>query len=196
MSNGVIDLRKKTSGKRSHNQPAPRQAALPPPESPTFHESVLLPDQFDLEWLAYEHEYRVRSRYWFLYPLAIATSSIIYGIIAHNYLFVAFVAVSFMILTYYMKRLPRVFRYGIERRGVWIEDRLIDFSKIKSFWIFTHSLMAPELLLETHNPINPILYIRLENVDVHDVHEAMSQYVPEKEQQDSMFSQIARIIGL
>jgi len=131
-----------------------------------------------------------------LYPLAIAIASIIYGIYAHNYLFIAFVTVSFMILTYYMKRPPQVFRYVIERRGVWTEDRLMDFSKIKSFWIFTHSLMAPELLLETHNPINPIVYIRLENVDTNEVHAAMSRYVPEKEQPDSMFSQIARIIGL
>ncbi len=194
MSNGVIDLRKQNQ-KPSRGQPAPKQSPAPSPEKPSIPRQSL-PEQFDLEWSAYEHEYRIRSRYWFLYPLAIAIASIIYGIYAHNYLFIAFVTVSFMILTYYMKRPPQVFRYVIERRGVWTEDRLMDFSKIKSFWIFTHSLMAPELLLETHNPINPIVYIRLENVDTNEVHAAMSRYVPEKEQPDSMFSQIARIIGL
>ncbi len=193
MSNGVIDLRKQNQ-KPFHGQSASKQSS-PSPEDPSIPRQSL-PEQFDLEWSAYEHEYRVRGRYWFLYPLAIATASIIYGIYAHNYLFIAFVAVSFMILTYYMKRPPRGFRYGIERRGVWTEGRLMDFSKIKSFWIFTHSLMVPELLLETHNPINPIVYIRLENVDTNEVHAVMSRYVPEKEQPDSMFSQIARIIGL
>jgi len=196
MSNEVIDLRKKIYQKPSYAKSEPKLSVLPPPALLTPAHSSLLPEKFDLKWSAYEHEYRIRGRYWFLYPLAIAVSSIIYGIVAHNYLFVVFVAVSFVIMIYYMKRPPRMLVYGIEKRGIWTEDKLMDFSKIKSFWIFTHALMAPELLIETHNPINPIFYIRLENVDTRKVHEAMSQYVPEKEQNDSIFSQIARIVGL
>lgn len=150
---------------------------------------------FDLQWSCYEHEYRIRGPYWFLYPLIAATVGMVFGIITHSYLFVIFVFVAFIVLTYYIKRPPRMRTYKIEKRGVWIEDKLIGYEKIKSFWIFTHTLMAPELLLETGRPMNPLLYIRLESINPVDVKHAISKYLPEKEQNDSAFDQIARIIG-
>ena len=150
---------------------------------------------FDLEWSSYEHEYRIRGPYWFLYPLSAATVGIVFGITTHSYLFVSFVAVAFLMLTYYAKRPPRMLTYRIEKRGVWVEDKLIDYGKLKSFWIFTHALMAPELLLATENLINPLIHIRLEGVNPDDVRSVISQYLLEKEQKDLASHQIARIIG-
>lgn len=152
-------------------------------------------NEFDLRWSSYEHEYRIRGPYWFLYPLTGATAGIVFGITAQNYLFVSFVAIAFLMLVYYAKRPPRMLTYKIEKRGVWIEDKLIHYGKLKSFWVFTHALMAPELLLETGNPVNPLLHIRLEGVDYNDVKNVISRYLPEKEQKDLASHQIARIIG-
>lgn len=150
---------------------------------------------FDLEWSSYEHEYRIRGPYWFLYPLSGATAGIVFGITTQNYLFVSFVVISFLMLAYYAKRPPRMLTYAIEKRGVWLENKLVDYRKLKSFWIFTHAFMAPELLLETENLINPLIHVRLEEIDPDDVRVAISQYLPEKEQKDLASHQIARIIG-
>lgn len=150
---------------------------------------------FDLEWSSYEHEYRIRGPYWFLYPLTAATAGIVFGITTHSYLFAAFVVIAFLMLTYYAKQPPRMLNFVIEKRGVWMGDKLLDYSKVKSFWIFTHAFMAPELLLETASPINPLVHIRLEGVDPDVVKRAISRYLPEKEQQDSASHQITRIIG-
>lgn len=150
---------------------------------------------FDLEWSSYEHEYRIRGPYWFLYPLAGATIGIAFGITTQSYLFVSFVFIAFVMLTYHAKQPPRMLNFAIEKRGVWVGDRLLDYSKVKSFWIFTHALMAPELLLETASPINPLIHIRLEGVDVDEVKQVISRYLPEKEQKDRASHQIARIIG-
>ena len=137
----------------------------------------------------------MRGRYWLLYPLTIATVGIAYGMITHGYLFVAFIVLSFVMLIYYAKRPVRLLAYAIEKRGVWIENQLLDFGRIKSFWIFTHALMAPELLLETAHPIRPIVHIRLENISPDAVKKALSPYLQEKEQKDLATDQIARIIG-
>lgn len=150
----------------------------------------------DLRWTSYEHEYRARGPYWFLYPLSIATLAMVFGIITHNYLFALLVAISFAILIYYAHHAPRLLTYHIEKRGVWIEKKCIDFSQIKSFWIYTHPLMAPELLLETHRPLNHILHIRLEHISPDRVRAALLQYLKEVEQKDRVSDQIARIIGL
>lgn len=149
----------------------------------------------DLEWSSYEHEYRARGPYWFLYVLIPATAGIVFGIFTHSYLFITFLVVAFALLSYYMKRPPRMVKYVIDTKGVWIEKKLIEYRKLKSFWIFTHSFMAPELLLETENPINPLLHIRLENVSTDTVKSIIAHYLPEKEQKDTASDQIARIIG-
>lgn len=151
--------------------------------------------EFDIQWSSYEHEYRIRGPYWFLYPLSGATAGIVFGVTTHNYLFVSFVVLSFLMLAYYAKRPPRMLTYAIEKRGVWTSDKLIHYGKLKSFWIFTHALMAPELLLETGNPVNSLIHIRLEGVDYNEVRTAISRYLPEKEQKDLASHQITRIIG-
>ena len=190
MQKGIIDLRKPASANNPRSvgeQYATRKDA---PAVPTRETGV-----FDLEWSAYEHENRVRGPYWFLYPLIIATLAIVFGVLTRDYLFIAFVVLSFVILNYYARREPRVLMYRIEKRGVWTENKLMDFGRIKSFRIFTHSLMAPELLLETEHPISPITRIRLENISPDAVRNVMSRYLPEKEQKDLATDQIARIIG-
>ena len=190
MSQRVIDLRK----------PAPVQTAQPPMAELAASVNVSPPaergaDAFDLKWSAYEHEHRIHGRYWLLYPLAIATIGIVFSIVTRDYLFIAFIVISFAILIQYARRSPRLLAYAIEKRGVWIESKLMDFGKIKSFWIFRHPFMVSELLLETERPISPIMRIRLENVSPEMVKNVMSRYVPEKEQKDLASDQIARIIG-
>ena len=197
MAKGIIDLRKPTPVQSSTFDALPMESMA---EKDAAHASISLPTQenaegFDLKWSAYEHEHRIRSRYWFLYPLAIATFAIVFGIVTHDYLFIMFIVISFAILTYYARRTPRLFTYAIEKRGVWIENKLIDFAKLKSFWIFRHSVMVSELLLETDHPVRSITHIRLENISPDVVRNVMSRYLPEKEQKDLASDQIARIIG-
>ena len=191
MSQRVIDLRK----------PVPVQHAqsIVPEDAISADTSPSLENQregaFDLKWSAYEHERRIRGRYWFLYPLAIATFAIVFSVVNHNYLFIAFIIISFTILMQHVRRPVRLLTYAIEKRGVWIESKLTDFGKIKSFRIFRHPLMASELLLETEHLISPIMRIRLENISPDAVKNVMSRYVPEKEQKNLASDQIARIIG-
>lgn len=148
-----------------------------------------------MEWSCYEHENRIRGRYWFFYLLVIATGGIVFGVVSRDYLFIVFVLISFMMLIYYVKQPPRIRTYAIEKRGVWIDEKLTDYSKLKSFWIYTHPLLTSELLLETQNPINAFIYIRLEGVNPEMVKRTIARYLPEKEQKDAASDQIARIIG-
>ena len=190
MSQRVIDLRKPVPVQNAESAAAKNAASANAPPS-----TAQGADTFDLQWSAHEHEMRKRGRYWILYPLAIATLGIVFGVVTRDYLFIAFIVISFAILIQYAGRSPRLLTYTIEKRGVWMENNLTDFRKIKSFRIFRHSLMASELLLETENLISPMIRIRLEKIDPDMVKNVMSRYVPEKEQKDLASDQIARIIG-
>lgn len=164
------------------------------PAAPALTEIENIPHT-DLEWTSYEHENRIRGPYWFLYPLSIATVGIVFGIITHSYLFVLLIIISFTLLSYYAHQTPRLLTYHIEKRGIWIEKKLINFSQITSFWIYTHPLMTPELLLETRHPFNHMMHIRLENVSTERIRSALLPYLPEVKQKDRASDQIARIIG-
>ena len=179
MAKGTIDLRK----------------SIIPAEAKEKTQQEVVRDENEIEWTGYEHEYRVRGPYWFLYPLAIATVGIVFGIVTKNYSFIVFLVMAFTILVVYIKRPPRVITYRIEKKGVWMQNNFYDFSKLKSFWIFEHPLLVSELLLETDKTLNPLLRFRLENVVLSEVKKVISRYLPEKEQKDLASDQIARIIG-
>ena len=149
----------------------------------------------EIEWTGYEHELRMRGRYWFLYPIAAATIGIAFGIITKNYTFIALLAVSFIVLMVYAKRPPRLRTYRIEKRGVWVGGKLHEFATLKSFHIFEHPLFVPELLLETNQTLNPVLHLRLEKVDIAEIKKVMTFYLPEGKQKELASDQIARILG-
>lgn len=186
MTQGIIDLRKPTSVKNraSHVQNAASRSIVRSNA-----------DGDEIEWTSYEHEYRTRGRYWFLYPLALTTAGIVFGILTRSYLFIGFLLIAFIALVVYMKRPPRLLTFRIEKRGVWIGHQFHDFGKLESFWIFEHPLLASELLLEQRHAFNNLLHLRLENVNVSDIREVIFRYLPEKEQKPTASHQIARIIG-
>lgn len=186
MIQGIIDLRKPSPAKKEAFQ-APHGASRSVIKKNTEGDEI--------EWTSYEHEYRIRGRYWFLYPLALATAGIVFGILTQSYLFIIFLLIAFIALVIYMKRPPRLLTFRIEKRGVWIGHQFHDFGKLESFWIFEHSLLTSELLLEKRHAFNSLLNLRLENVSVNDVKEVISLYLPEKEQKAAASHQIARIIG-
>lgn len=196
MTNGIIDLRKLSSSQQrgihqAPSSPNPRTSSGDV-SSPAVQKSN---SNLDIQWSGYEHENRIRGRYWFVYLLIIAAMGIVFGVVNRNYLFIVFIIISFVMLIYYIKQPPRMRTYAIEKRGVWIDEKLTDYSKLKSFWIYTHPLFATELLLETQNPINPFIYIRLERADPDMVKRIIARYLPEREQKDAVSDQIARIIG-
>ncbi|MDP3769370.1 MAG: hypothetical protein Q8R40_00325 [bacterium] len=185
MTKGIIDLRK----------PTPTQRAAPQASVAARSIARKSTDGSEIEWTSYEHEYRIRGRYWFLYPLSLATAGIVFGILTRSYLFITFLLIAFVTLVIYMKRPPKLITFRIEKRGVWIGNQFHDFGKIGSFWIFEHPLLASELLLEKQHGINSLVHLRLENVNVGDIKEVISRYLPEKEQKALPSHQIARIIG-
>ncbi len=195
----VIDLRKKAPipGTKADTRvsfpsrdilPAPAPVLLPVPDTSG--------PMFDLMWSAYEHNYRSRGRYWFLYPLIIAIAGFVFSLVTGNYLFAAFIGISFLLVMYHIKQVPHVLSYGITKQGVRMGEKIIDMGSISSFWIFTSQLETPELSLETKGLIHRYISIRLDTVAPERVREAMSRYVPEKEQQDTISNQITRLIGL
>lgn len=183
MVNNIVDLRK---------SPGPTTAVVREPEN-TREERSTGGDA--IEWSAYEYEKRERGPYWFFLPGGTALALVILGIIINNYFLVAFVTLAFTLLMVYMKREPRFINFALTKKGVVVENRIYEYSSVKSFWIF-EKFNPRELSLETEGALNPFVRIPLADVDADKARRYLLNFVREEEHQDSAIDQIMRALGI
>ena len=174
MAERTIDLRKKSFA----GDAAPRVREAPE----------------TINWSALEHEARERGPYWFLGPGAIALALIIFGIFAHSYFFIAFIALAFTVLLMYAHRPPREITLQIGGDGVYAGKTHYQFSELKSFWIFEKP-EEKELSLETAKLLSPYLRIPLGSADPQQVKDMLARFLPEQEHKEFISDQIAKSLG-
>ena len=147
-----------------------------------------------LQWTDFEHPPRALGPYWFLYVGGFATLLIIFGIISHSYLFIAFVVIAFITLGIYLKTPPRELTYILAQDGIYAGGKRYEYGALKSFWVFD-SLNPPELSLETKAFLTPFVRLPLGGTNPQDVRAALGHSLPEKQHEDTLIDQLARIIG-
>ena len=190
MSPRVIDLRKPSPEERLNTGDA-----HPPTDRPSPPEEKHLTDVPEtIEWACPEHEERQRGPYWFLFPGSVATLLIIYGIIAKSFLFIGFVAISFVLLFILMKRKPKEVAFSLTEHGIAIDGALHEYAGIKSFWMF-HDAGGYELSLEIKRLFAPFIRIPLQGVEAAVIRAYLLRHVPEQEHQNRATDQIAKMLG-
>lgn len=177
----VIDLRK--SAKITNNTPA---AVL------TLEEKN--PESSTFEWTALEYEKIEHGQYWFIGMGAAAVFLIIIGIFAKSYFFIAFIILAYIVVALYAKREPRELLFSITPEGIKIGSAFHKFSDLKSFWILDRE-DGKYLSIETTKVLSPFLRIPLGNTDPKMVKKIVSRFLQEKEHEELLTDQIAKIIG-
>jgi hypothetical protein len=190
----VIDLRNKRNGE------ARRVTIKEVPENEEeFQESTLASlsadeDESEISWAAYEYEKRAYGKYWYIKMGVIVSVLIVFSVLAKSYFFLAFVILAFTMLVVYSRREPRKISFTISAEGIFIGNRLQEFSNFKSFWIFNKQGIR-ELLLETGQMMQPYLHLPLGDADIKKIRKILISRLPEKEYQEPMLDQLARALG-
>jgi hypothetical protein len=190
----VIDLRNKRNGE------ARRVTIKEVPENEEeFQESTLASlsadeDESEISWAAYEYEKRAYGKYWYIKMGVIVSVLIVFSVLAKSYFFLAFVILAFTMLVVYSRREPRKISFTISAGGIFIGNRLQEFSNFKSFWIFNKQGIR-ELLLETGQMMQPYLHLPLGDADIKKIRKILISRLPEKEYQEPMLDQLARALG-
>ena len=147
------------------------------------------------EWYADEYEAKEHGTHWFLGMGAFALFLIIFGIFAHSYFFIAFVALAFGVIVMYAKRAPREILFMIGPAGVQAGKTAYPFSELVSFSVMA-SDGAQELSLETKKKLQPFVRFPIGDADTDAIKHALLNHIPEQEHKDSFSDQLARKIGL
>jgi hypothetical protein len=148
-----------------------------------------------IAWTCTEHEERQRGPYWFLVPGGVATALIMIGVVAGNYFFIGFVALSFGVLMVLMRRRPRRVSFALTEEGVFIDGAVHEYPRIQSFWIFRDAGGVSELSIETKKILTPFVRIPLTGADGSEVRAYLSRHIPEKEHKNFATDQIAKMLG-
>lgn len=180
-NNRVIDLRKPARAVSNTS------ATVSTPEEKN-------PEPSTFKWTAFEYEKIEHGPYWFIGTGAMAVFLIIIGIFAKSYFFIAFIVLAYIVVALYAKREPRELLFSITPEGIKIGSAFHKFSDLKSFWVLDRE-DGKYLSIETTKALSPFLRIPLGNRDIEIVKKIVSRFLQEKEHEELLTDQIAKIIG-
>lgn len=135
---------------------------------------------FRFEWEAHEYEHKERSQDWFwamgILSVAIAAAVAIFG----NVIFAIFILVAVFSLALFVNRPPENIRVVVDERGITRDRILYPYSTLESFWIdVDHS--HPKIFVASEKIFLPLIVIPIgRDVDLEELHEALSQFLREK----------------
>jgi hypothetical protein len=175
-------------------QPAPQTAAKPVEKSAT--ESPAPAKEYFAPMLAWtaeknamsEEERRGRNIIIVGGAFLIALVSVFAG----NYLLALFIALAAFVLYAGAGRKSNAVKCAITPRGIKIENRVYEFSDLKSFWIFYEPPETKELSLESKKTMMPIIRAPLGDTDPMKLREMLLRFIPEKKHEESLTDIIGR----
>ena len=135
---------------------------------------------FKIEWQAHEYEHKERSPDWFwavgIISVSIAIASIIFG----NIIFAILVLIGAFSLSLFANRPPSSLHVAIDEKGVTRGKVFYPYPTLKSFWIDTEH-PHKKIILRSEKVFMPLIVVPLgEATDAEQIHENLSQFLPEE----------------
>lgn len=130
-------------------------------------------------WEMPEHEPRERSSRWYLIVSLIALLSVIYGVLAQNYLFALIILLSAVILILASNPEPEKILVQIGHNGLVLNGDFIEFSKLSEFSVIYHPPLTKVIYLERKTSLKPRIKLFLEDEDPIAIRNHLKQYLPE-----------------
>lgn len=119
---------------------------------------------------------------------------IILAIVLRNILMaILFFLIGIVVYIYYQKE-PREVFFAITPQGIVINETLYLYKDLKSFWILYEPPLFKELVIRHKKKSNPLTKIPLENQNPNIIRKRLLEFLPEKEEEESLVDIISRIL--
>lgn len=147
-----------------------------------------------IEWQAPEFVKYEKNSNWLGLWLIISITAVTLAIIFKNFLFAVFLI--FAALSVFLQGLkdPKIVTFKITPRGVEIGKKLLSYDDIESFWILYEPPHTKELLLQTKKMSMGQVSIPIEKENPVHIRQALINYIPEKEEKQSIVDIIAKFL--
>ena len=148
-----------------------------------------------MEWDTLEHWYTEKTNDWYASVIIISGAGIALGFLLGNFLIITLIFIGTITFILMAARRPEEVRVQILRKGVRVGNILYPYRTLDGFAIIDYT---PEhrLLLESSKFFLPLISITIaDDIDVDDLHDEMSQHLPEKELHESLPQLLMERIG-
>lgn len=139
-------------------------------------------------WQAPEFRHYPKNPAWYITFAVIAILLVGYQVLQKDFFGAISLAVIGVIVTIFAHHKPQEITIEISDLGIHINGDLIPYNRIRKFWIIndgTHKTLN----FETTAYINHILTLELEDLDSDELHEFLSEILPEHEDPNPTTSQ-------
>ncbi len=158
----------------------------------------MTPDK--ISWQAPVHEHREHSADWYWAVGIITISLAVAFFIVGNILLSVVLVVGVGTLLVHAKNVPRLLECEISRKGIRVDAKLYPWESLESFWVLEESQIGKihsgaKILLISKKPLMPHIVIPLDADLTEEVHEALTQMLPEEPQVEPLPDRIMRKLG-
>jgi len=188
----VLDFKNRAVEKQ--HAPMPKRSVpsreIKTPEPTAFD---TLPDS--ISWEAPEYVYIKKSPDWYWAVGILTIGLFVVALVFNNFLFGIFMLLGGFTIALYGARPPRMVQFMISAEGIRIENRVYPYESLKSFWIFYHPPHIKELSVESEKMLMPQIKIPLGDINPAQVRAYLQQFIPERQQEESLIDTVTRFLG-
>lgn len=148
-----------------------------------------------IRWTAPEFIQYKRGKNWYALLVVIALTLAGLAIIYKYWTSLILVLLGLAVIWMRTVKEPRQIHFVLTDQGLEIDNRLHPFTDLQSFWIL-ESFYGRELFLHGKKIFSPRLEIHLGNQDKDKIRDFLLKYLPEKEEEESLVTILARILKI
>ncbi len=146
-------------------------------------------------WEAPEHTHPDKGGDWYfalgILTLAVVIASIIFG----NFLFALLAGISGASIAVAASQPPRIIRYGVNQRGVLVENTLYPLTTLKSYYIHEDNPRGTQLLLLVDKMFAPMIVMPIPEEYIDEIEALLSDRLPEEFMEEPLFNKLLEIVG-
>jgi hypothetical protein len=145
-----------------------------------------------LIWTAPEFTKHKKDAGWFITGGIIALALLIFALYSKNFLFALIIILSAFSVFIWSQKEPRKIKFSITPRGIAIGKTIYNFDNLESFWVFYDPPEIKYLSIISKKIFMPKIAIPLGSEDPNEIREILIEFLPEKEQHESLIDVLGR----
>jgi len=151
-----------------------------------------------LEWEGTEYRFEDKSADWYWALGIVATALAIAAVLFNNILLALLVTVASVTVAIHAAKHPRIHRFRVTDDGIAIDANFYEFRNMLSFSVLEYAdeTLPPSLSVKTKLFLAPHLLIPIVNHDPVEVHQYISQHLPEGRHEHSGIDRLVELFRL
>jgi hypothetical protein len=148
----------------------------------------------EITWQAPSHIHTEKSSDWYIIVVIVSITLAIIAFILGNVLFGILIIIGSFTLCLHASKEPKMINIKLNTRGLYINDSLVRYEDLESFWVEEEELY-PRILFKQHKLLSTHLVVILEEINPSEVREFLKNYLVEEKMSEPFLEKLLIYFG-